>query len=430
VSERNENRPGYKKTKVGWIPEEWGYDLISTIGTVVTGTTPSTNHPEFYGGQYPFVTPVDIGVSPWIRCSVSTLTEAGFCKARRLKKGAVLFVCIGSTIGKVGITDVDLATNQQVNAVIPRRNNSGAYLYYALLAQSRSIASFAGCQAVPIINKNQFEVVRLPLPPLLEQKKIAEILSTWDEAIDQMRRLIDVKKRRKKALMQQLLTGEIRLSRFGKSKKKHLRFPGDWQRLRARELFEVRSVKKQNHEPVLSVTQDLGVVPRDTVERKIAFSEANTQACKLVEPGDFVISLRSFQGGIEASSYRGIVSPAYHVIRPTRKVDNTFYRYYFKCHDFIGHLVVAVIGIRDGKQVSYDDFAFMHLPYPSTEEQRAIGRILAAIDEDLKVCRRKLIALEKQKRGLMQKLLTGEVRVKVDDPKKKKPRTTRNTRTK
>ena len=213
--------------------------------------------------------------------------------------------------------------------------------------------------------------------------------------------------------MQQLLTGRLRLGQFGKPSQKLSRFPGDWQRLRARELFEVRSVRKRNNEPVLSVTQDMGVVPRDTVERKIGFSETNTHAYKLVEPGDFVISLRSFQGGIEYSNCRGIVSPAYHVIRPTREVDNTFYKYYFKCHDFIGHLVVAVIGIRDGKQVSYADFAFMYFPYPSIEEQKAIGEILASIDEDIKVCKKKLTVLKKQKSGLMQKLLAGEIRVKT-----------------
>jgi type I restriction enzyme, S subunit len=416
VSERNENRPGYKKTKVGWIPEEWNATQLGSWFDLSSGITKPENTVLDFSQRSPF--PVYGGNGILGYCSNSPLGGDALVIGRVGEKCG----CVHLASGKYWITDNALYTSKW--------HREADYQFFGYLLQYLQLNRLRNKGGQPLVSQSAIKAKQAATPPLPEQKKIAEILSTWDEAIDQMRRLIDAKKRRKKALMQQLLSGEIRLSRFGKSKKKHLRFPGDWQRLRARELFEVRSVKKQNHEPVLSVTQDLGVVPRDTVERKIAFSEANTQACKLVEPGDFVISLRSFQGGIEASSYRGIVSPAYHVIRPTRKVDNTFYRYYFKCHDFIGHLVVAVIGIRDGKQVSYNDFAFMYLPYPSTEEQRAIGRILAAIDEDLKVCRRKLTALEKQKRGLMQKLLTGEVRVKVDDPKKKKPRTTRNTRTK
>jgi len=267
--------------------------------------------------------------------------------------------------------------------------------------------------AVPHISKKQIADFLIPIPSLPEQQEIAEILSTWDEAIKQMRKLIDAKKRRKKALMQQLLTGKKRLPGFGEASKNNSRFPLDWQSLRARDIFEVRSKKNHGNEPVLSVTQDEGVVHRDSLGRRIEASAANTNSYKLVEPGDFVISLRSFQGGLEFSKHRGIVSPAYHVIRPKMKIDDVFYRYYFKSHDFIGHLAIAVIGIRDGKQVSYNDFAFMYLPYPSTTEQKMIGTILSAADEEIEILQNKLVAIEKQKRGLMQKLLTGEVRVSV-----------------
>ena len=100
MKDRNKNRPGYKKTKVGWIPEEWDYDRVRSNGSVLTGTTPSTLHPEYYEGKHLFVTPVDMGFSPWIKNSVSTLTDEGFKKARKVCKEAVLFVCVGSTIGK------------------------------------------------------------------------------------------------------------------------------------------------------------------------------------------------------------------------------------------------------------------------------------------------------------------------------------------
>jgi type I restriction enzyme S subunit len=180
-------------------------------------------------------------------------------------------------------------------------------------------------------------------------------------------------------------------------------------------MFERRSVKNCGKETVLSVTQDVGVVPRDSLDRKINMTDSNTDTYKLVEPGDFVISLRSFQGGIEYSKHRGIVSPAYHVIRPTVKVDNDFYRHYFKSYEFVGHLAIAVIGIRDGKQISYDDFAYMRFPYPPVPEQTRIASVLSTCDREIELLLRKEIVLREQKKGLMQKLLTGEIRVKVQE---------------
>jgi type I restriction enzyme S subunit len=289
--------------------------------------------------------------------------------------------------------------------------NDPRYCYYLL--KSIDFRRFSDKTGVPGVNRNDLHLLRVDLPPIPEQKRIAEILSTWDDAIEQTRRVIDAKKRRKKALMQQLLTGERR-ALHSRTSSTHFSAPSPaWEYLRARDLFEVRSERNFGHESVLAVTQDEGVLPRNLLDRRIDASETNADSYKLVEPGDFVISLRSFQGGLEYSAYRGTVSPAYHVIRPKREIDETFYKYYFKCYDFIGHLAVAVIGIRDGKQVSFSDFSFMNLPYPPIEEQKAIGRILAAADEEIKLHKKKLIALESQKRELMQKLLTGEVRVKL-----------------
>jgi type I restriction enzyme S subunit len=213
--------------------------------------------------------------------------------------------------------------------------------------------------------------------------------------------------------MQQLLAGRTQLATYAKKNLTDNMFPDNWQTLRAREIFKPISIKNHGNEPVLSVTQDAGVVYRNSLDRKIEASKENTGSYKLVEPGDFVISLRSFQGGLEYSQFKGIVSPAYHVIRPIKEIDDTFYKYYFKSYDFIGHLAISIIGIRDGKQVNFNDFSFMEIPYPPVKEQKAIGEVLKVLDEEIKLLGNKLMTLEKQKRGLMQKLLTGEIRVKT-----------------
>jgi len=253
------------------------------------------------------------------------------------------------------------------------------------------------------LSAGSLEKAALPLPPLPEQKNIAEILSTWDEAIEQARRLIDAERRLKKGLMQQLLTGKKRLPGF----------QTEWQWSKASEVFCRISARSRGKEPVLSATQDNGIVDRSTLDKRIEYDKGNLSSYKVVEPGDFVISLRSFQGGVELSRIRGRVSPAYHVIRGNSDVAPEFYRYYFKSFDFIGRLAIAVIGIRDGKQVSYEDFRFMRVPQPPRTEQEAIAEVLLTMDEEITHLETELKELEKQKRGLMQKLLTGTVRVKA-----------------
>ena len=254
------------------------------------------------------------------------------------------------------------------------------------------------------LNSGELQKFQLLVPPYAEQVKIATILSTWDRAIEITEKLIAAKKRRKQALMQQLLSGKVRFAGFSEK----------WKSIKAGDIFKPVSVKNYPNERVLSVTQDMGVVYRDEMERKIGMNMDTTGSYKLVEPGDFVISLRSFQGGLEMSRVRGIASPAYHVIRPIIDIDLDFFRHFFKSYEFVGRLAVAVIGIRDGKQINYEDFGFLKFRVPPIEEQRAISDVLSAAERELGVLDKKVSVLKRQKQGLMQQLLTGKVRVNIN----------------
>lgn len=247
------------------------------------------------------------------------------------------------------------------------------------------------------------------IPPLKEQQKIAQILLTWDQAISATEKLLENSQQQKKALMQQLLTGKKRLLDENGG-----RFSEQWKYLKANELFASTS-KKQNSEDeeLLAVTQDQGVIPRSLLERRVVMPEGSTSGYKLVVPGNFIISLRSFQGGLEYSHYRGLVSPAYTVLKSVKEICDDFYKHYYKSYDFIGHLAVAVIGIRDGKQISYEDFSFLKLPYPSIAEQEKIAEVLEVADQEIETLQKKLDCLKQEKKALMQQLLTGKKRVKV-----------------
>lgn len=259
----------------------------------------------------------------------------------------------------------------------------------------------AGEQAVPIVNKSDFENIRILLSPLSEQQKIAEILSTWDKVIEKQTQLIEKLELRKKGLMQQLLTGKKRLPGFS----------GEWKKVKAGLLFGSSSIRSNKLEPLLSVTQDKGVVPRDMLETRVTMPNGDLSSFKLVDVGDFVISLRSFEGGLEYSKYRGIVSPAYTVLKKKTDLSDVFYKVYFKSNDFIQRLAVAVIGIRDGKQISYSDFCYIKIPYPSLQEQNAIANVFVSCDDEILLAKQKLNHFQQQKKGLMQVLLTGKKRV-------------------
>lgn len=252
------------------------------------------------------------------------------------------------------------------------------------------------------INSSQLKAFPVPLPPPGEQDEIVRLLGLWDKAIRLQEELIREKEERKRGLMQQLLTGTRRL----------LGFTGEWPMTRADQVFRRKSKKDGSDLPILSVTQDSGVVVRSESGKQIQFNAENTSTYKVVEPGNFIISLRSFQGGLELSDLKGKVSPAYHVIEAKHTIDHDFYRYYFKSREFIERLDIAVIGIRDGKQISYQDFSFMQIPHPSLKEQRAIAKLLRQFDHELQNCKLQLENFKTQKKGLMQKLLTGRVRVK------------------
>ena len=182
----------------------WEERSIGDFGEVVTGSTPSTARLEFYGGGIPFVSPGDISDLRWVSETKTTLTALGFGETRPIKADSVLFVCIGSTIGKVTQNIRDCATNQQINSVIPNAKHSGGFVYYSLSLNADRIAKLAGIQAVPIINKSQFSAVKLLVPELQEQKRIADSLASLDDLIAAQNLTVNALKTHKKGLMQQL----------------------------------------------------------------------------------------------------------------------------------------------------------------------------------------------------------------------------------
>lgn len=192
--------------------------------------------------------------------------------------------------------------------------------------------------------------------------------------------------------------------------------PEHWDALKAKHIFKERSEKGYPDEPLLAATQTKGVVRKEEYENRTVTAQKDFHLLKLVKEEDFVISLRSFQGGIEYAYHRGIISPAYTVFYERNKVamNKAFYRHLFKSHPFINSLTLFVTGIREGQNIDYAEFKDSLLPLPPLTEQTAIANYLDAKTEQINrfiAKKEKLIALLKeQKRSLTTEIIQEEAK--------------------
>ena len=185
--------------------EEWKERQLGNIGEVITGNTPSTKDMTNYGGNKLFVSPADISSNRYVSDTKIKLTDKGFSTGRYIRANSVLFVCIGSTIGKVAQNKIECITNQQINVIVPYEEYLSDFIYSVLEHKASQIAMFAGQQAVPIINKTLFSSISILVPPQKEeQQKIADCFSSLDELIEATSRKVEILKEHKKGLMQQL----------------------------------------------------------------------------------------------------------------------------------------------------------------------------------------------------------------------------------
>lgn len=254
------------------------------------------------------------------------------------------------------------------------------------------------------ITTDDFMDMPIPYPHITEQKKIAKCLSSLDKYIDATKRKLEQLKEHKKGLMQRLFPAkgktipELRFSEFQNV--------GEWNYEYGNILYD--SIVNKNHKselPILAITQENGAVPRDMINYRVVVEDKSIEGYKVVEVGDFIISLRSFQGGIEYSKYKGLCSPAYIVLRKRHnKIHDDFYRHYFKSYQYIQELNRNLEGIRDGKMISYKQFSEIKIPYPQYEEQCKIADCLSSLDTIIKYNKDRIEKLELHKKGLMQQL--------------------------
>lgn len=192
-------------------------------------------------------------------------------------------------------------------------------------------------------------------------------------------------------------------------------FP-DWEEKKLAEMFKKAIEKNRLDLPPLTIVQGYGTIRRDESERRIAYDEKGLKNYKAVQKDDFIVHLRSFEGGLEIANQDGIVSPAYHVYRGNDEVHPSFYYPYFRSSSFIkGKLAICVTGVRDGKNIEMGAFDELLIPHPCLPEQQKIAEFLSTIDTVIQKQKETVSAWEERKKGVMQKLFSQELRFKADD---------------
>jgi type I restriction enzyme S subunit len=312
-------------------------------------------------------------------------------------KGDILLTVKGSGTGSIAIADKAYCISRQLMAI--RCMGIDSVFTQYLIEQNESRFNKLAVGLIPGISRSDVLNLLFPEISIYEQKAIADLLSTWDEAIEKTERLIHAKEKRFKGSIQQKIG--IRCVK--------------WIHIKPNKIFDMITEKGFPDEELLSVTQDRGVIPSSMLEGRVMSPDGTTESYKRIKCGDFAISLRSFQGGIEYSNYQGLISPAYTVLRPKMEISIDFYRFFFKSYLFVEkYLSLAVIGIRDGKQISIPDFMSIKIPVPPMQEQQQIAMTLNAAQYEINLLKQLLDKYKSQKRGLMQNMLTGKWRMKPE----------------
>ena len=194
------------------------------------------------------------------------------------------------------------------------------------------------------------------------------------------------------------------------------RVPAHWDSVKMKYCFNQRSEKGFPNEPVLCATQSKGVIPQTLYENRVVVVNKGFEGLKLVKVGDFVISLRSFQGGIEYAYYQGIISSAYTILTPKDERNSRYFKYLFKSHPFIQLLQTCVTGIREGQNINYSVLGNSFIPIPPIEEQNAIVEYIESktnkIDTMIDSLKAEIDRLTEYKQRLISDVVTGQIDVR------------------
>ena len=379
------------------VPKEWDLKALGEIAQITSGGTPSRDKSEYWLN----------GTVPWIRTTevqncilnfedtVEFITELGLQKssAKLMPQGTILLAMIGQgkTRGQVALLNFSASTNQNCAAIILKNGHHAGFYFYFLLSQYENIRALSNSAGQSNLTGALVKSIQIPVPPLLEQKKIAQILSTWDQAIATTEHLLDLAGQQKKALMQQLLTG----------KKRFPGFEGEWTSSDLKKLVTISKGQQLN---------------RDTLDVSGQFPVINggiTQS-GFTDQGNCKGNTITISEGGNSCGYVALQKNEFwcggHCYALTDLKISVAYLY-----QLLKFNENRIMRLRVGSglpNIQKKDLEALIVSFPvDSTEQNKIAKLLAAADQEVETLQSQLDGLKQEKKALMQALLTGKRRV-------------------
>ena len=413
----NEIKQGYKQTKVGIIPDDWEIVKLGKLTTVETGKTPLRSNKQFWdNGTINWATTTEVNETYIVSTNEKITNQAvAELKMKILPINTILLAMYGQgkTRGKVALLRIESTINQAFASIKPNKNYSTNFIFNYLDKSYEKIRDLSHGSNQDNLNLDIVKALQIPLPPLKEQEKIAEILTTWDEAITKQTELLEAKELQKKALMQKLLSGEVRFDGFSDK----------WKEVRIDKLFDFKKGQELSKEKL----------EKNGIFECILYGELYTTYSEVISE---IKSKTNIKEGIK-SNIDDILIPAstttsaidlaiastiqkdnvliggdINILR--KKTNNINGEFISKYLTHIKKMEIAKYA--QGITIIHlysKDFKHLKIQLPSLPEQQKIAEVLSLADDEINLLKNELEELKLQKKALMQKLLTGQVRVKV-----------------
>lgn len=363
---------------------------------------------------------VDTSDPPTMWASPSDIVQFGI-------RSGDLLVCEGGEGGRSGLVN-SIASGyiiqNALHRVRPLVDSKNEFLLYLMsaIASTGWFDAITNKATIAHFTAEKFGTLVIPIPTIVEQVAIVSYLDYADQilrgGVSQKLELVELMEEYKRAVIQQAVTRgldpDVPLKPSG------VEWLGDipvhWELLRLKTVMNERSEKGYPNEPLLSSTQKSGVILQENYENRTVLAMKDLHLLKLVLVGDFVISLRSFQGGIEFARDRGIISPAYTIIYPSNPRYHGYFAWLFKSKGFIENLKLHVTGIREGQNIDYERLSRSLIPIPPVEEQTAIvahlDKLTSDIDTAIARTRHEIELLEEYRTRLIADVVTGKLDVR------------------
>ena len=407
MAERVERKERKPELRFKGFDGEWEEcKLDSLVGKISGGGTPSTTNEEFWNGTIPWLQSSDFRedrvfeVTPRKFISKNALRSS---PAKLIPKKSIAVVTrVG--VGKLSIIPYDYTTSQDILSLSDINRNELFVVYSLYYKLKREIGLVQGT-AIKGITKEDLISKKLSVAQSLnEEEVIGSFFTLLDTLITHQQHKYDQLQNLKKAMLEKMFprngadVPEIRFKGF----------EGAWEYREFGEVFYEYSEKDCDDLPPLMIIQGGGTILREKSDRNLMYNKENLSHYKLVNEGDFIVHLRSFEGGLELATNTGIISPAYHTFHG-ENIDSKFYYSYFRSKRFIDvDLNPHVYGIRDGRSIDIKGMKSIKIPFTNYEEQKAIGEFIDSIDNLISHQQKKLEHLKHLKAALLDKMFVSD----------------------